>query len=268
MKRVLLNSGKAAVLGAFALTFLASLTSIALAGPHDQARFALHTKVNFKNNNNEDVITLCDYAPTNPLPLGEDIPCTDYVTTFSGKSFPGPHIFLVVGQGNALSGIAGASCGIDYVGGGGTGINPQFVVFTACTNGLILPNDGGNGDFPKPGGGMRMTWLSCQNHVPPGGAGVHTAMGALYVYAYLDATSLQVTPNNNLSSGPELNVVGCGITGESFLLDVYGPNASGAMGRVDFYGNGPGPGYTPCGVVPAQPTTWGKLKNQYKSNEE
>jgi hypothetical protein len=88
-----------------------------------------------------------------------------------------------------------------------------------------------------------------------------------YVYAYGNATSFQVTPNNNLLSGiPELAVTGCGTSGTSQLLDVYGPNADGAMGRIDF--GSTGPGYTPCGVVPSQPTTWGKLKNQYKSNEE
>jgi len=246
MKRVLLS------LGLSVLSFVV-VPNLVLAGPHDQVRFALHVKPKFTAT--KAIPNLCAYGPTGVTKTA----CLSYsVTTTSGV---GNEVFLVVGQAGTI-GITGASCGVDYEGRSGTGIDTAFVSFTYCIDGIQFPNDGGLGDFPKPLGGLRVTWSTCQSTVI-GGSGVHATIGAFYTYAY-SPDILKLTPNNNLASGPELAVTQCG-GGTTDLLAVLGPVANGALAKVH-YSNGAG--YNPCGVVPTVPTTWGNLKNLYRTGSK
>jgi hypothetical protein len=245
MKRVLLS------LGLSVLSFVV-VPNLVLAGPHDQVRFALHVKPKFTSS--KAIPTLCAYGPTGVTKTE----CLNYNVTTSSNLFPGNHVFLVVGQAGTV-GITGASCGVDYDGRSGDGIDTAFVTFDYCIDGIQFPNNGGEGDFPKPRGGLRVTWSTCQAGVI-GGSGVHATIGAFYTYAYAPDI-LRLTPNNNLQSGPELAVTQCG-GGTTDLLQVLGPMAGGALAKVH-YSNGPG--YNPCGVVPTVPTTWGNLKNLYRT---
>ena len=269
MKRVLLVTCLTA--------FCVGLGSVALAGPHDNARFALHVKNNFSPT--KTITSLEAYSPAPSAAVGSagtGPDCLSYAVTRGTNEFPGPHVFLVLGQGGGI-GFIGASCGIDYDGTGdpvpaynGTGISPAFVTFTLCTDGLSFPNGPDNpgpyeGEFPSPAGGLRVTWSTCQN-IDQGGIGVHSTIGAFYVYAYGEDV-LRVTPNNNLQSGAELGISTCG-GGTTNLLDVFPPEVVGAtMGAVHFGGDG-SQGYTPCGVVPVLPSTWGKIKQQYQDQGE
>ena len=264
MKRVLLMTAAGLV-----------LAHSAFAGM-ENSRFALHWKTEFVASktigttcpNPTSALATPNYSPnwgsttTTPSP----IPCSNYITAGPlGANLTGATVYLVVGKAGT-EGVAAASFGVDYHGGtnlpAGTGIDPAFVTFTPCADGLTFPNDGGNGDFPKPKGGIRITWnnsTSCQTQVI-GSDGVHAVVGSFYMYAY-STDSFQVTGNNNLQGGvPELAVANCaGVTTD--LYQVWGPSVYLQLcGRLDLGG---GAGYNPCLITPTHNTTWGKIKTKY-----
>jgi hypothetical protein len=85
--------------------------------------------------------------------------------------------------------------------------------------------------------------------------GVHAVAGAFYVYAYSPDT-FQITPNNNVSAGPELAVVDCGLIPIVTNLSQSLPQAA--------IGFGGSPGHNPCaGSIPVAPTRWGALKQKF-----
>ena len=242
MKRVLLMSAAGLL-----------LAHNAMAGMNNCA-FALHWKVNTAKTS-----TICTtYSPNGTL-----TPCDGYITAapLSNTTTPvGSQVYMVVARGGT-EGINAVSFGIDYNGRlPGSQISPALVTATYCTDGLAFPNDGGFGEFPKPKGGVRVTWTTCSNTVI-GSKGVHAMVGALYVYAYT-VDQMKITPNNNLASGPELAVSSCaGVVTD--LLQVWGPVvAQQLQARVDFGG---GAGFNPCLTTPVQPTTWGRIKTQFNA---
>jgi hypothetical protein len=228
-------------------------------------RFALHWQPKFSAS--KTIPFLCDepstptvepnYSPnwnsttSTPNPL----PCTSYNVTGPRRA---GQVYLVIGFAGG-EGVAGTSFGIDYTGSGG--ISPAFVTWTTCADGLIFPTDGGNGDFPKPKGGVQVTWApgSCaQEVINP--AGVHAVVGSFYIYAN-GPDQLKITPNNNLSSGiPELTVYSC--SGQvTNLYQVWPPDiVTYVMGVVGVAGSA---GYNPCLVTPIHKSSWGKIKTQY-----
>lgn len=239
MRRSLLT---ASLLGALCLT--SSADRAWTADYWELPRFALHAKAVAKVN------ATC----TTESPNAEGLPCYAYTTRW--PKWMGTYVYIVVGQGPD-AGVAGASFGIDY--------NPAihalgYINFIQCADGDAFPNDGGNGDFPAADGGMRITWDTCQQQII-GLQGVHAVVGAIYMYSYGDDV-MSITPNNNLSSGPELAVVTCpGVTIQIIDELAWDPSLVPLMlGRVGF---GTEWGYTPCYPVPVLPTTWGKIKSRY-----
>jgi len=227
-------------------------------------RFALHYKAKFSPTST--IPSRCDdpgtptiepnYSPNwnSTTDIPNPLPCTDY--TVIGPRKAGT-VYLVIGHAGT-EGVAGVSFGVDYSG----GITAAFVTWTTCADGLIFPNSGGNGDFPRPKGGVRITWdtqTSCaQQVIEP--AGVHAVVGCFYIYAS-SSDQLKITPNNNLSSGvPELAVVDCA-NRTTDLAQVWPPQILPML--MGIVGVGGQTGYNPCLVTPAQETTWGKIKNKY-----
>jgi hypothetical protein len=262
------------------------LASNAMAGM-EQARFALHVKPKIPPCGTKTCYTaLCDnpgtaimepnYSPIwNSLTTtpGTPLPCSQYVT--SAPLLTGQTVYLVIGKAtNEL--VAGCSFGVNYAGRHTptpTGVDPFFVTFTECSDGLKFPNGGANGDFPNPGGGIRLTWNTgngCPNgqvDIPPDG--VHAVVGSFYLYAYTP-DQFQVTGNNNLEGNvPELAVTTCAVQTTDLFQFWGGPNAYLKFcGRVDFGG---GAGYNPCNFNPTTSTrqsTWGKIKTQYSNKTE
>lgn len=242
-----------------------------------QIRIALHAKSNYAPS--KFFPTLCSWNPS--IADGKD--CSGYNTHGLIGESPGPHIFVMAGQGGS-PGIIGVSFGVDYNGSSGVGIDPQFVQFTLCTDGEMFPNGGPSGEFPAPGGGICVSWSTCQNSLAPtGNSGVHAVIGAFYVYVY-SAASLRITPNNNLPDGDrELAITDCAYNTIN-LLDYYAPSLEALLGgRVDFGG---GSGYSPCEfhlgehevppnptsssclATPAKKTTWSVIKDQYRDNDD
>lgn len=232
---------------------------------NEMVNFAVHYKPKFVAS--KTIPNLCDNPSTaseepNYSPNYTDTRCDRY-TVNQCPLGPGQIYVVVVRAG--VEGIAAASFGVNYDGSDGLGIDPRWVSWTPCADGLSFPNnDGVHGDFPQPGGGLRITWNtpgSCQFElVGGGGYGVHAVVGSFYVYAYSDAV-LRLTPNYNLQTGPEASVVSCaGI--ETNIFD-YWPQQfieNYWCGRVGF---GTQLGITPCLVDPVATTTWGKLKTKY-----
>ena len=194
------------------------------AGTQNNARLALHATNQLPN------------ACTNSAIL--TTPCSSYVTARS--TLTGGYVYLVVTQADPVAGIKALSCGIDYTGSIGVGIDPRYVNWTYCGDGLDFPSDGGNGDWPAPAGGMRLTWLSCQTtEIAPDQ--VHAVAGFFYVYAY-SPDKFEITRNENLSVGPELQVADCAASPTNLPLS--------HAGFVEFGG---GPGYNPCTATPPPP---------------
>ena len=269
------GAGRAmAALGLFALVApLVIATSVSpLEAGMENARFALHYKPKFIYS--KAIPNLCDDPSTvteepNYSPNYTNIPCSSY--SVLGLPLGAGQVYVVVAKAGP-EGVSGASFGVTYSGSSGQGIDPAHVTWTTCADGLSFPNnDGVHGNFPQPGGGIRITWNipnSCQTEMI-GSDGVHAVVGAFYVYAYSDAV-LRLTPNNNLSGGePELAVANCaGVTTD--LVQIWGPNiVQYMMGGVGF---GTQCGFNPCllhqypcGVVPVARTTWGQLKSRYGS---
>ena len=223
------------------------------------ARFALHAKPHFFPS--KQTPTLCDYSPNN-----DGVSCEQYTVVQPIKAFPGPHVYLVLGQGSTADGVVAFSCGIDYSGSSGQGIDPAFVTFTGCNlsdpclSSLEHPC---TGNWPAPGSGMRFRWASCPTQ-EVGGLGVHVVARAFYIYAYSEDV-LEVTPND-LGFGTELAISDCSLTTINFL-DFTDPTLVPALlGRVHFGGDG-SEGYTPCSPVPTRPTTWGRLKSMYPDED-
>jgi hypothetical protein len=230
-------------------------------------RFCLHAKPAFSPT--ESVPSLCDDPATatiepNYSPNFENLSCGQYnVNAPLGPS----DVYLVVARAG-MEGVAGVEFGVRWNGsdpdgipgtGDETGIVTSRTTWTSCADGLDFAC---GPDFQSFGG--RITWnttTSCQNQVV-GNDGVYVVVGALHVYAY-SQTYLQVTDNPCLQSQyPGSAIVDCSGTITDFY-PLLGPYLwSTILGRVEF-GGGSG-GYNPCGVVPVQKATWGKIKHQYK----
>jgi hypothetical protein len=249
-----------------AATLLVLTAPSAIAGM-ENVRFCLHRKPAFVST--KAVPDLCDDPATatvepNYSPNYENLTCDQYAV----KAPLGPSTVYVVVAQAGTEGVGAVSFGVyygsNYYQVPGQGIISSQTTWTSCANGLMFPG-GPFGDFPVSESGVRITWntsTSCANQVI-GNHGVHAVVGCFYVYAY-SSTVFQLTDNQSLQSEhPELGVADClGHTTDYYLL--LGPvYYHSILARVQF-GEGSG-AYNPCaGPVPVHPSTWGKLKNQYK----
>jgi hypothetical protein len=245
------------------------LASAAMAGVNDNldVRFALHARDGFTA---KTAPAPC-LGGADPVALG--IPCSDYDVDRAIGEFPGPWVYLVTGQGGT-PGINGVSFGIDYTPGSGPGNGISEALFTSqanwslCNDGLDFPSGAPQPVWPAPGSGMLLTWATCQTtSIPPDGA--HALIAKFYVYAYGNDT-LEITPNLTKVSGPELDINTCG-AGTTKLLAITAPSLHPFLvGKVQFGAGRDGIlGYTPCGVVATETSTWGRIKTLFdeKSGE-
>ena len=243
------------------------LSCVAAEAGMENVRFAMHRKDAFSPT--KTIPYLCDNPATptveaNYSPLYTLTTCWSYNDSYAPLGASQVYIVVVRGGGE---GVMAASFGIDYEGryGQHSGIDPALVQWTSCTDGFQFTNDGGNGKFPKPSGGIRITWNTCQKtYVPMDG--VDAIVGSLYVYAYSDDL-LRLTPNNNLQDGiPELAVADC--TGKTTdLISTWGTaNVWRLVGTMGF---GSRTGYGACSDVfePTLPKTWGALKRLYREEQ-
>jgi hypothetical protein len=226
----------------------------------DSVKFALHRKDRFVAT--KAMPSLCDNPSTpteepNYSPNYTDLGCNEYVVT---GPLGASTVYLVIANAGE-EGISAASFGIDYSGRPNqmSGIDPQYVSFTPCADGLIFPNSGPNGEFPNPGGGVRLTWNvgagGCANEVI-GSYGVHAVVGSFYVYAYAPGDVMKVIPNNNLQRGPELAVADCAGR-ETDLIALYpDDHLEDILAKVGF-GSELSSGFNPCGGLPLAIGQWG-----------
>jgi hypothetical protein len=235
--------------GFYFCVMVAFVTSLAAspsadAGTQEGAVIALHAKAH-----TSDATTLCTtWKPT--------IPCQDYTTQWPVGSEA--DIYLVVAHApDATKGIAGASCGIDYVAAEGVGVD--VFGWTLCAY-LEFTGEGVNGEWPAAGSGSRITWMAttdCQRTVI-GIYGVHAVCGVFHVYAYTDDT-FRVTPNLN-EEPPELAVADCNASTTYFPTDNCG-GCDSHCGAVGFGQDQLGNPCSRCG--PVERSTWGAIKRAY-----
>jgi hypothetical protein len=156
---------------------------------------------------------------------------------------------MVLARGDSL-GFAGLSCGIDYDGRSGQGVD--VLGWTFCGD-WEFPNWGEYAEWdihlwPAAGSGSRMTWnhdVRCQDTVL-GADGAHALAGVFYVYAY-GGDTFSVTENNGLDSAPELQVADC-------MNNIYFLDPREDVGYVQF-SNAPMLGFNPCTKAGTPPGT-------------
>jgi hypothetical protein len=233
------------LLAVLAVGAMASAVAAGPQVPSTDARFAIHLTLPTTK-----LTTVCTtYSPTDPAHPGGQVSCNDYVT--AGSLLTAYYAYLVAAKVDT-NGISGISFGIEYNGdtGNGVDVNGWF----QCADGLPFTSPGPRGEFPAAGGGIRLTWLDCQN-TPTLSDGIDAVAGALDVYAY-SADRIKITPNRPLDSGPELLIATCA-GGESAVDSTF--NVGWASFGPGFHGCNPCQG--PC--VPVNTSTWGKIKNLY-----
>lgn len=209
-----------------ALCLPLAISSVA-AGPNSNAKIAGHLRVHTAKSN------ACDSPPTPPCNSGEQN------LTVYGDLNTDYDLYLLVLDGDATAGVAGASFGISYKG----GIHQGMDVFdwTFCGD-AEYGSDPDGPYWPADGSGNVFVWnwdTNCQNTSASGDndGGVTAVIGALYVYAYGNDT-FKIT-RRNYTSHPNIAVASCAA---SSVLDTLAyPQA---VGKVAFGSSGGG--YDPC----------------------
>lgn len=200
-------------------------------------------------------------------PSGHDVcgppgqtPCAQVVT--AGALYPATYYaYLLLHEGDALTGVQAFACGIDYDGAGHSGVD--IFSWTRCCS-FDASQLGPNGPWPAPGSGNELIWDSslCQRNEPGGvGTGVVATGGYFYLTAYTpDRLKLVPTPVEHRAI-----VVDC----QQVFYDIAGPNQPpgrpSQLGFANFTAGGTVPGYNPCGgiIVPVRVTTWSAIKALY-----
>jgi hypothetical protein len=231
------------VLAAALLMLLSAfLPGPGVAGTQDGAMMVLHVQAHTTKNG-----AVCTTA-------APAVPCSQYRVGWP-VSTPAD-VYLVVVRAKPEPGIAGMSCGIDYDGRPGQGVD--VLGYQLCAD-LEFPSAGLNGEWPADGGGDRITWVSttnCQRTViDPDG--VHAVACAFYVYAY-SPDLFGVTPNWNVAQNGELVVADCSAS----MTPVYHGTTQECAGVI-FGGQGCNPCVYGCWCPEVQPTTWGRVKRSF-----
>jgi len=175
---------------------------------------------------------------------------------------------LIVTQ--AVDGVGGLSCGIQYSGN-------LYVGFDLCTDGLEFSNNG----WPDSGGGNRITWTTCGASLDPNYAdryaltasGLQVVFGSFYVYTYGGDGYFQIV-KNPLSPGTdddELAVGSCAAQTDFLPLAAAGRigigNCQGYNSCIVFAPQSNLASQGDCFPVAVTPSTWGGVKSRYGSQE-
>ena len=222
----------------------------AMAQPTDliNARLALHATAHGTKSS-------CTFN-LNPTIAG--VACENY--TLAWPTFSGADVWYVIGHNggsDAGPGFTGVTAGIEY------DANVGMFGWTKCAT-LEFPNTGPNGPWPASGGGNVITWEACEGTtIAPNGA--HAVAGFFYMYAYGEGL-MSATENRNLAAGPDFELANCGGQSQSLWKTLPLDVRELVFGTIHFGGDG-SLGYTPCGVVATQKTTWGNIKTLYSESE-
>ena len=208
----------------FFLNLTLLVTGVGYAGSSLTPKALLHvTSLPSKNSN----FTVCSVES----PTSKGIPCSDYVV----EAPVGQNLlaYIVVAQVDTplATGIRGVALGLEYNGNEGQGVDVYG--WTLCGD-LQFDNM-----WPQSGGGNVVTWVNCQG-TRIGSDGLHTVVGALWVYAY-SADQLKITPNRKLGI-PELALADC--DGRQINLDSTAASGWAGFGM---------PGRNPCVACEAIP---------------
>jgi hypothetical protein len=234
----------------------------ALAGPHANADAVIALHMTGK-------VKAIGCTGTSPVQGALTVLPANYVVNFATPLDNSNlnYVWLMIANADEATGIAGASCGINWNADpfGPTSIedNGMTLTWTLCAD-LAFPSM--TPTWPDPQSGNRVTWApqtNCQRRQPA--AGKVTALAGFFVaYSYYAvAAFVEVIPHPAVDP-PELAIADCNAT--ETRLDF---SHRGWVG----WNNGPCPGpgcvvpgcnpyLGPCEPpVPVRPTTWGRIKS-------
>lgn len=213
--------------GALALAILLGTAPAGVAGaaPNSEARLAIH---------------LLPHAANGCARPGATPPCSDIVS--NGDTYPTLYYaYLLVTNADAVAGIAGVQCGLDYDGTPGHGV--EVFGWTLCAS-----MEAASTGWPASGGGNLITWDSstrCQRAEPAGsGTGVVATAGYFYLAAYeADRLSIKRRPLDDAA-----RVFDC--AGASYTLeDVNTPHDPPYLGYAAFSHGAVSQGFIPCATA-------------------
>ena len=199
------------------------LSSVAQAGTNDQAKIAVHLRAPVSKG------SPCTALPPPPCNPGESN------LNVQGSIGSAYHLYLLVLDGNPISGVAGASLGISYNDSLGRGLDVYS--WSRCAD-LEFPGGPEGVNWPASGSGNVLTWDSsthCQNRSASGdnNAGVSAILGVFYVYAYSNDV-FSVTRREYVPS-PDFAVSDC----VSFQSNPAFPENAGQIGFGSEQGRDP-----------------------------
>ena len=160
------------------------------------------------------------------------------------------YAILCVFNGDPELGIAGLVCGLEYDGGGQSGVD--ITSWTLCAD-LEFPQD----TWPDEGSGTVITWDygdNCQKTVPGDELDGVTAIAGFFSLTAYSSDRLKIIPRES-GQGVDLKVADCAPM--EYLLN---PNEQ--AGWVGFSSDQSETGSIPC-VHHVGKTTWGTIKTTY-----
>jgi hypothetical protein len=209
---------KTTILLTFLTLALVTVPRIALAGSNDQAKIAGHLQVPITGKGAPGICEQAQLPPCNP---GESH------LSVQGETGSGYYLYLLVLDGDAEAGVAGASFGISY------GENLLVRSWVLCA-GLEFEGGPEGNPWPSSGSGNVITWSQCQSSSAVGDSsgGVTAVLGVFYVYAYAE-DNFYVT-KRLYASTPDLDVADCSaVSSHLSFPDAAGMVAFGGLTGFD-----------------------------------
>ncbi|HEX7878342.1 MAG TPA: hypothetical protein VF720_02975 [Candidatus Eisenbacteria bacterium] len=215
----------------------------------------------YGNANAKIVLHLAATTTVAPCTRAAAHPSCEQIDT-SGGLYPNLYYaYVLITDGSAAEGVAGAEFGIDYNGDYGVGV--EIYLWTLCAT---LELGGREPGWPNADSATLITWdasTRCQRNEPGGpGSGVVATAGYFYCAAY-NADTLRIVPRRRLPSHTyaRVRVANCA-SQEDIIDDRDAPASPSPLGSVAFSASGLEEGTNPCQkIVPVQGTTWSRLKS-------
>lgn len=226
---------------------LTALSAVSFAAPNTQAKIIIHLAA-------PTTKAACTRSVANPS-------CQNVLNR--GNLYPTLYFAnLLVMDGDAVGGISGLQCGIQYNAAPGQGVD--VFGWTLCAT-LEFASAGPNGPWPASGSGNLITWdasTKCQR-TEPGGPGTGVVANAGYFYcASYTPDQIQVIPR---PVDGVAKVADC--ASNEFVIGGVGfpVGPPSHLGACAFSANGVTTAYNPCGQpTPVEPTTWSNVKGLYR----
>jgi hypothetical protein len=225
--------------------------TVCSAGPNANAKILIHV--------GPPRPAVIDHVCTNMTAIPN---CSQVVT--AGGLYPPNlyrYVYLLVTDGDVVSGVGALECGVRYTGVTGQGVD--IFAWDACAD-QEARVAGPEGPWPASGSGNLLYWdvsTRCQRFEPGGsGTGVVALGGYFYVGSYTpDTLAVTVNPGTTLAAVANCAGIVDVVAGGEHIVN------PSHLGYAVFSSGGSLPGYNPCGLnTPVKATTWSRIKSTYQ----